>query len=86
MELTKIPGPMRIIWGSIGAWWVGQLLNPGFFSVAILMACLIPIVIFELYFYEPKKVSLNLPAQPNDKPEAEQTYSPLQPGATEDTA
>ncbi len=72
MEMTKIPGPMRVIWGSIGAWWVGHLLNPGFISIAILMLCLVPVLIFELYFYEPKKVRLELSA------DAEQTNPPEQ--------
>ncbi len=71
MELTKIPGPMRVIWGSIGAWWVGHLLNPGFISIAILMLCLFPVLVFELYFYEPKKVTVgrNTASENDNEPE-----------------
>ncbi len=75
MELTKIPGPMRVIWGSIGAWWVGQQINPGFFSIALLMLCLIPVLVFELYFYEPKKVSLKSPSTPQQTPASEEPSS-----------
>ncbi len=84
MELTKIPGPMRVIWGSIGAWWVGQLLNPGFFSVAILMLCLIPVLVFELYFHVPRKITVNRTVEPAEPTEAEAT-SPTGQSHAEDT-
>lgn len=84
MELAKIPGPMRVVWGSIGAWWVGQLLNPGFFSIAILMLTLMPVLIFELYCYEPKKVSYNHSTKLGNNHKTEET-SPLEQSGSDAT-
>ncbi|WP_198246824.1 hypothetical protein [methane-oxidizing endosymbiont of Gigantopelta aegis] len=53
MAQAYIPGPMRVIWGSMGAWWVGHILNPGFFSIAVLMAFWIPVLFVELYYHLP---------------------------------
>lgn len=57
MAEAYIPGPMRVIWGSMGAWWVGHVLNPGFFSVAVLMAFWMPVLFIELYYHLPSSES-----------------------------
>lgn len=46
---------MRIVWGSLGAWWLAHVLNPGFNPIAIMLLLLIPVLIKELYFVESKQ-------------------------------
>lgn len=41
---------MRWVWGSIGAYWLADIINPGFFSVAVMALCMIPILILDIYF------------------------------------
>lgn len=49
METIKIPGPMRLVWGSLGAWWLAYILNPGFHSISVLLLFLVPVVVKEIY-------------------------------------
>ncbi len=87
MELTKIPGPMRIIWASIGSWWLANIINPGFHAIAIMMLFLIPVLIVELYFSFPQKQTQ--PATPDSRaqlPEPElQPESETDPSETENS-
>ncbi|MCX7088318.1 MAG: hypothetical protein NTV00_09725 [Methylococcales bacterium] len=50
MEIVRIPRPMRWFWGSLGAYWLADMINPGFFSVAIMALLMIPILILDMYF------------------------------------
>lgn len=50
MEFVKLPRPMRWFWGSLGAYWVADIINPGFFSVAIMALLMIPILIADIYY------------------------------------
>jgi len=61
METIKIPGPLRITWGSLGSWYLAHLINPGFNGVAILLICLIPVVTIEIYFFIPAKTKFTAP-------------------------
>ncbi len=53
MKEIKIPGPMRMIWGSLAAYWLAHTLNAGFNAVAIMLLMMIPVVIVDLYFKLP---------------------------------
>lgn len=59
MELITLPRPIRIIWGSIGAWWLAHVLNPGFNPIAIMLLLLIPILVKELYFTQQEQTTNN---------------------------
>jgi hypothetical protein len=50
MEIAQLPKPMRWFWGSLAAYWLADMINPGFFSVAIMALLMIPILIADLYF------------------------------------
>lgn len=47
MKLIKLPGPMRIIWGSLGCYWLKDIINPGFLAIAIMLLLFIPVLIME---------------------------------------
>ena len=66
MDQAKLPNPMRILCGSLTAWWRAYILNPGFFAVAIMLLLMIPILVIELYLTT-SKTSVPLTASmPND--------------------
>ncbi|PKM11638.1 MAG: hypothetical protein CVV13_08460 [Gammaproteobacteria bacterium HGW-Gammaproteobacteria-3] len=49
-QFIKIPGPMRIVWGSLGCYWLKDMLNPGFLTIAVMLLSLIPVLVMEKYF------------------------------------
>ena len=61
METIKIPGPMRMIWGSLGAWWLAYFLNPAFNAITIMLIFMIPVVVMEIYFASPAKTNITTP-------------------------
>ncbi len=72
MELIKLPTPMRVIWGSLAAWWLAQIINPGFNAVAVMLLFMIPVLANELYLVLPKKrqtYSANTSAENNSEQE-----------------
>lgn len=50
MEIISMPRPMRWVWGSLGAYWLADMINPGFFSIAIMALLMIPVLIMDLYY------------------------------------
>lgn len=59
MNVVKVPRPMRMVWGSVIAYWLSGVINPGFVAVAVMIALFIPILIVDPYF----------PSQPESLPE-----------------
>lgn len=47
MKPFKLPGPMRILWGSLGCYWLKDIVNPGFLAIAFMLLLLIPILLIE---------------------------------------
>lgn len=50
MEIIKMPRPIRWIWASLGAYWLAEIIHPGFFSVAVMALVMIPLLIADLCF------------------------------------
>ncbi|NOT86120.1 MAG: hypothetical protein HOP02_15365 [Methylococcaceae bacterium] len=50
MEIVKLPRPMRWFWGCLGAYWLADIINQGFFYVAVMSLLMIPILIVDVYF------------------------------------
>ena len=48
--IIKLPGPMRIVWGSLSCFWLAEIVNAGFFGIGILLLLLIPVLVIEKYF------------------------------------
>lgn len=56
MKIVKMPRPMRMVWGSLLAYWLSGIINPAFVAIAVLIALYIPILVVDPYF----------PSQPED--------------------
>lgn len=87
MEIISMPRPMRWIWGSLGAYWLADIINPGFFSVAIMALLMIPVLVLDLYYppeAEASKPDANLTQE--NSPEAAEDAAVLENPQAEDAA
>jgi len=53
VKVVKMPGPMRMVWGSVIAYWLAGIVNPAFIAIAVMIALFIPILIADPFFSEP---------------------------------
>ena len=81
METVNLPRPIRILWGSLGAWSIASIINPGFKSIAIMLLFFIPVLISELYFANQKE-EISSPLAQN----SEQSETKADNSESEDTA
>lgn len=49
MQLITPPKPIRAAWGSLAAWWLAYIINPGFHAVAVMLLLMIPILLLDRY-------------------------------------
>ncbi|MGD7036956.1 hypothetical protein [Methylotuvimicrobium buryatense] len=45
MPEIKLPGPMRMVWGSLGCLWLAGIINKGFYTTAIILLLFVPVLI-----------------------------------------
>lgn len=64
MKIIKLPRPTRLIFGSLGAFWLAVAIHPGFNSVGIIILLLIPVLIFELFYPQQEMQQLLNPDHP----------------------
>ena len=50
MKKIKLPNPTIMIFGSMGAFWIADIVNPGFNPVGVMVLLLIPVLIFEILY------------------------------------
>ena len=50
MKKIKPPNPTIMIFGSMGAFWIADIVNPGFNPVGMMILLLIPVLIFEMLY------------------------------------
>jgi hypothetical protein len=50
VKTVKVPGPMRMVWGSLMAYWLSGIVHPAFVAIAVMIALFIPILIADPYF------------------------------------
>ena len=50
VKIIKLPGPIRIVWGSLGCYWLANNANAGFFGIGLMLLLLIPVLVIEKYF------------------------------------
>ena len=50
LKKVKVPKPMRMVWGSLIAYWLSGVVNPAFVAIAVMIALYIPILITDPYF------------------------------------
>lgn len=50
MKIVKMPKPMRMVWGSLVAYWLAGIINPAFVAIAVMITLFIPILIADPFF------------------------------------
>lgn len=50
LKIIKMPRPMRMVWGSLVAYWLAGIINPAFVAIAVMIALFIPILIVDPLF------------------------------------
>jgi hypothetical protein len=50
VKIVKMPRPIRMVWGSLVAYWLAGIINPAFVAIAVMIALFIPILINEYCF------------------------------------
>jgi len=60
--MAILPGPMRMVWGALAAYWLRDIIHPAFTLIAVMILCVIPVLIANKLFPEKKKV----PAVPEE--------------------
>ena len=64
MKNIKLPSTSVLIVGSLGAFWLADMVNPGFNPIGVMILLLIPILIFELLYPESEIDKLFEPGKP----------------------
>lgn len=50
LKIVKVPRPMRMVWGSLVAYWLSGIINPAFVAIAVMIALFIPVLVIDPYF------------------------------------
>jgi len=48
-----MPRPMRMVWGSLVAYWLSGVINPAFVAIAVMIVLFIPVIVADPYFPAP---------------------------------
>lgn len=54
MKKIKLPNPTIMIFGSMGAFWLAEIVNPGFNPVGIMILLLIPVLVIDFLYPQPE--------------------------------
>lgn len=54
MKKIKLPNPIVIVMGGLGAFWIADIINPGFNPIGVMLFILVPILIFEFLYPQPE--------------------------------
>lgn len=54
MKKIKLPNSITLIFGSLGAFWLANIINPGFNPIGIMILMLIPVLIIDLLYPQPE--------------------------------
>jgi len=50
MKKIKLPNPIVMVIGGLGAFWIADIINPGFNPVGVMLFMLIPVLIIEFLY------------------------------------
>jgi hypothetical protein len=64
MKKIKLPNPIIMIFGSMGAFWIADIVNPGFNPVGVMILLLVPVLIVEFLYPQPELEQLIERSQP----------------------
>ncbi|GAB4256818.1 MAG: hypothetical protein Kow0065_05770 [Methylomicrobium sp.] len=82
MQEVKMPGPMRLVWGCLACYWLADIVNRGFYTSAVILLLMIPVLWIEqtgITFFASSKTEE--PTAPPPVDEAENEESPTSGGA-----
>jgi len=48
--IVKLPGPMRMIWGALAAYYLRDIIHPAFTFIALMILMMLPILIADKLF------------------------------------
>ena len=68
-----LPGPMRMVWGALAAYWLRDIIHPAFTLIAVMILLMIPVLIANMFFPERKPIVVDNPEVPIYDNEAEDT-------------
>lgn len=75
MIKIKLPNPIVLVGGSMGAFWIADIINPGFNPIGVMILFLIPVLLAEFLYPQPEleqilEQSLQTPVEEpeNDEP------------------
>ena len=54
MKKIKLPNPLILVVGSMGAFWIADIVNPGFNPVGVMILFLIPVLIIDFLYPQPE--------------------------------
>jgi hypothetical protein len=76
LKIIKMPRPMRMVWGSLVAYWLSGIINPAFVAIAVMIALFIPILISEYLYPAPSYPQPDMNHHPHQVNHAAQKTSP----------
>jgi len=54
MKKIRLPNPIVLATGAIGAFWIADIINPGFNPIGVMIFMLIPIIVFDFLYPQPE--------------------------------
>jgi len=82
MKKIKLPNPVILVVGSMGAFWIADIVNPGFNPIGVMILFLIPVLIAEFLYPQPEleqlleqQLEMKTKAESEDEPVVEETIS-----------
>ena len=76
MKKIKLPNPVILVVGSMGAFWIADIVNPGFNPIGVMILFLIPVLIAEFLYPQPEleqlleqQLEMKTKAESEDEPE-----------------
>lgn len=71
-----MPRPMRMVWGSLVAYWLSGIINPAFVAIAVMIALFIPILISEYWSQDLAYSQPDMDYQPHHSHYPHQAHQP----------
>ncbi len=54
MKKIRLPNPAILVAGGLGAFWIADIINPGFNPIGVMLFMLIPVLIAEILYPQPE--------------------------------
>jgi len=64
-----LPGPMRMVWGALAAYYLRDIIHPAFTLIAVMILLMIPVLIANMFFPERKSIVIDKAVEEEDEKE-----------------